>query len=149
MGSLKRKWNRYKPLRKENALGIRTREMPREIVVIDPPGVAKMSEVFWEFIEPDIQSCASLEELHNMLVIAQGAWNAALMPLDERADYILGILKVVPPEGRPALAEVLAHLIRRKQEYYAHVDRMIVSFDLSKTPEGPHLTVMSSLERLH
>lgn len=57
-------------------------------IVVQPSGETKMSEVLLEFIEPYSQYWKTKEELNKLLGVAVIAWNAALLPGNERKEII-------------------------------------------------------------
>lgn len=119
-------------------------------VVIDPPGVARMSEVLEEFAEPIMKDCDDEHVIRSSFYFAAAAWNMALMPeemLDKNVSEALdGLVSGDDPEGRAVMREALMFLIHRKRTLFADNRRFILGIELKRTPTGFHLTVKSSLE---
>ena len=55
------------------------------------------------------------------------------------------MMSKVPVEGRPSFAAMLAQMVQRKVAVFGNNRRMIVSYDLTITPAGPHLSVVSTM----
>ena len=77
------------------------------------------------------------------------AWNAALLPEDQRQTAIDETLREgLPGSSKADLAQAKAFietLVRRKVERFAANQRAIISFELTDTGDGYHLTVASTL----
>jgi len=119
--------------------------LDKAVVIPSPPGEEKMSEVLLEFIEPYDDQWQTEEQLRKLLVMAVLAWNAALLPVDEREKMIQDILKTMPPDIRSDGRAILDEMLRRKFALFADNKRAIVDYQVTSTPDGPHLSVMSSL----
>ena len=52
-----------------------------DILVVDPPGAAKMSEALWALVEPEWSSCPDEEAMRQLLTIGIAAWNFACFPI--------------------------------------------------------------------
>ncbi len=115
-------------------------------LVYDPPGMAKMSEVLWDFVDPYLESAATEDALRKLLTVASVAWNAALLPPAEREEMIRKSGAVLPADMREDYQAILEPLIARKQGHFAGNQRAIVSFELTMEPAGPYLQVMSTLD---
>jgi len=114
-------------------------------VVVQPSGETKMSEVLLEFIGPYSQYWKTKEELNKLLVVAVIAWNAALLPGNERKEIIENTVNVAPPEIRQDMKAIVKEMIQRKEMHFAHIKRMIMNYQVTMTKEGPHVTVLSTL----
>lgn len=113
-------------------------------IVVQPSGETKMSEVLLEFIEPYSQYWKTKEELNKLLGVAVIAWNAALLPGNERKEIIENAVKVAPPEIRQDMKAIVEEMIQRKETHFAHNKRMIMNYQVTMTKEGPHVTVLST-----
>jgi len=113
-------------------------------IVIQPTGETKMSEVLLEFVEPYPQYWKTKEELTKLLGVAIIAWNAALLPGNERKEIIENAVKVAPPEIRQDMKAIVEEMIQRKETHFAHNKRMIMNYQVTMTKEGPHVTVLST-----
>lgn len=95
-------------------------------LVVTPRSSAKMSEVLWSFVEPYREFANTEEALRRLLTLAVLAWDAALLPEEER-----------PP---------MDELIERKERYFSQYKRPIVDFELQDRGRDYHLIVVSFLE---
>jgi hypothetical protein len=116
------------------------------LLVVNPRGEIKMSDVLMELIQPEWNTCDTEETMHKLLTLGIAAWNAALLPLDERAAFLDEFATTFPAELRSTFRDVIEPLIRRKEELFPHIERPILSYDLTwLNPHNPHLTVVSGL----
>jgi len=114
------------------------------LVVDSLPGEAKMSEVLLEFIEPYGNTCGSEEEFKKLIGLGAVAWNAAFYSGGEREQFLQEMMATIPPEARQAMRALVDEMIRRKETYFAGNTRVIVDYQVTMTPNGPHLSVMST-----
>jgi hypothetical protein len=118
---------------------------PDSTVIANPPGEAKMSEVLLEFIEPYTDERSTTEDLKKVLSVATLAWNLALFPEAERPARLQEIEAAVPPDVRPTMRAFVEEMLQRKLTYFAHIRRAILDYQVSMTPDGPHVQVISTL----
>ncbi|CEF48412.1 unnamed protein product [uncultured bacterium] len=108
-----------------------------------------MSEVLEGFIEPYRDLADTDDAYERLLTLGMLAWNAALLPVDRRRTLIAETLEAnfaMASRSDQALArETIETLIRRKLEHFAENQRAILSFKLSHTRDGLHLSVASTL----
>jgi len=105
----------------------------------------KMSEVLREFVEPYYEGGATKEVYNKLLTLGVAAWNAALLPPDEREDFVDEVLEVVPPEVRAAMKLLIANMIARKEREFAWCRRSIIEFTLDDWGDEWHIKVASTL----
>jgi hypothetical protein len=116
--------------------------------LVEPPGQEKMSEVLEAFIEPYMDQAVTGDALRKLLALGVLAWNAALVPDDRRRKMIDGALEGLPKLPIDARTEVRAlvnTMIERKEAFFPSNRRAIITFDLTDTGEGYHLSVASTL----
>jgi hypothetical protein len=150
MASRKKKDDRRK--QQKRARKRKARRQRRELsglgpMIVAPQGVKKMSEVLLEFVEPYLSECRTEEELKKLFTVALVAWNAALVTGAPRTELIQGALQVVPPEVRPDMQAFIEELIRRKETFFADNKRMMMDYQLTMTPNGPHVSVISTFDQ--
>jgi hypothetical protein len=115
------------------------------VIVYDPPGTEKMSEVLLDFVDP-FQDLAETDDAYRkLLTVGMAAWNAALLSSAEREKMIQELGETLPPELRPDFRELLEPLIQRKLDCFAGNRRVIVDYQLTMAPEGERLLVLSTL----
>ncbi|QJW96814.1 hypothetical protein [Frigoriglobus tundricola] len=106
-----------------------------------------MSEVVWDFIEPYKDHWKTGDQLKKLVSVALIARNAAIASPRERADLLDRTAATLPPDARDDFLAVMMDLIKRKTTYFAANKRMIIDYQLTMTSDGPHLSVISTLER--
>src|SRR5262249_192384 len=114
-------------------------------VVVSPRGKEKMSEVLLEFVEPHMHEANTPEAMRALLRMGTIAWNAAIIPEDKREELLRDALDKTPPEQREIMEPLVRMFIQRKLQFFADNKRMILDYQLSMTPTGPHVQVISSL----
>jgi hypothetical protein len=117
-------------------------------MVISPSGVAKMSEVLENFIEPYLEFARTHQQRKHLFEIAVTAWNLALLPVDERQtvmeEAIAPILSSQTTLIQHDFQEIVDGMIERKLDYFADNKRFIVSFELKDTGREFQLLVAST-----
>jgi len=106
----------------------------------------KMSEVLVEFLEPYSEHWKTEEELRKLLTLALVAWNAALFSGSKRSDFIQRMAQSFPPESRQDFHSIIQEMIKRKEAHFASNKRTILDYQVTMTPSGPHLVVLSTLD---
>ena len=104
----------------------------------------KMSEVLLDFIDPYREDTMSQFELRNLIAAGTLAWNTAMLPPESRGKILDGAIHDAISEGAEEFREILSEMIERKRRYFARFTRFILNYQLTMTPDGPHLTVLSS-----
>jgi hypothetical protein len=132
--SLKRKFEQRRP--------------GRNLVVVEPPGVQKMSEVLEDFVEPFRYEAETEVSFRALISLGVLAWNASFVPPKEQRAMADRIPRELFPEGpSEAQAEVQSlflALLERKQTHFAKNRRTILEFNVSPTSAGLHLSVISA-----
>ena len=114
------------------------------VVIATPPGERKMSEVLLEFIEPYSGQWTTQEQLEKLLAVALVAWNAALFSGSERDKFLQEMVQTMPPDVRPAMRAIVDEMMQRKLAHFASNRRVIISYEVTPTPSGPHVSVLST-----
>jgi hypothetical protein len=156
MGSRKKKNEKRQQKRKEKhkqerarkAKLLRQRPFEGDMLIVPPGGVEKMSEVLRDFVDPYWEGCKTEEQLRKLITLGIIAWNAGLVTGSERSELIEGPLETLPPDLRPGMRAFLEEMIRRKETAFASNKRMIVDYELTMGPAGPHLSVISTFQDL-
>lgn len=113
-------------------------------VILSPPGEAKMSEVLVEFVDPYLEGIESEDALKKLLTLGMVAWNAAVVLGSKGDELVERILEKVPADSRSTLKRSIEDLILRKKTYFADIKRLFIDFKLVMTPNGPHVSVLST-----
>ncbi len=128
----------------ERSLAARAVLGGREVVVRPSPQL-KMSQVIFDFIEPYQESARSDAEFRNLVTLGLVAWNAALLPREERERTLDQIISKSVPDGAEEFRQIVHEMIERKLRCFAHIKRLIVAHELTFTEHGPYLFVSSTL----
>jgi hypothetical protein len=144
----KRLREREKRLRRvgQRLVGSEFPELGKAAIIPNPPGVERMSEVLDQFVAPYVGPGTSEERFRNLLDFAVLAWNAALMPPEQRERAIDEAAETFPPDMRADFRYWINSFVERKLACFADNQRMILGFKLAmRGPGRPVLQVMSSL----
>lgn len=143
---LKRRQHR-KDKKRRRANGLRGQfTRPEGTIIADPPGATKMSDVLMALIRPEWDLCEDEEAMRKLLTLGAAAWNAALMTGATRMAFLEDLAQKLPVEARQDFSEIFEPLIRRKEQLFPHIQRPILSFELTMLPSGQHyLSVLSGL----
>ena len=106
-----------------------------------------MSEVILEFLEPYSEDWETEEQFRQLVGLGVLAWNAALFPGSQRAEVNEQLVGALPPEARPEMRALFTEMILRKDTLFASINRAILDFQVTMTPSGPHLSVLSTFEK--
>ncbi|PZO58342.1 MAG: hypothetical protein DCF15_05520 [Phormidesmis priestleyi] len=127
-------------------------------ILVEPAGVAKMSDVLDDFIAPYKADDITLSQYQNLLGIGVIAWNLAILDQQaserETSDARHKILKQLRKEGLkdndPTLQKdvesIIDEMIARKKEFFADNQRRILSYQLEDLGTEFHLSVASTLK---
>ena len=136
----RKKKRRQPPVRASLPAGLFSEDV---VVIENPAGQAKMSEVLMQFIEP--YPWRTKEELDRLLSVATLAWNVGMFPASERNGLVEQIVKTFPPAGQAQMRAFVTEMVQRKLSRFAGIQRIVVSYELTMLPTGPYLAVMSSI----
>ena len=106
-----------------------------------------MSDVLMEFIEPYAEFATTDEEFGKLIPIAVVAWNAAILPPRERQEMIDNIIDAAIPMAKEDAKAIIEEMMKRKEKDFAQNRRMILNYQITKTREGRHLAVVSTMPK--
>ena len=119
------------------------------VVIHEPRGKEKMSEVLEEFAQPYLDLVDdSLEMQNKVIAMAVLAWNFTLLPRKERkaaVEDLVSSLASQDEEMEEDTRQIVKEMIKRKERYFRANKRFILSYDISKTKDGFYLSVASTL----
>jgi hypothetical protein len=105
-----------------------------------------MSEALSALVEPEWEQCQDEEGMRKLLNLGMAAWNAALVKGTERTALLEELAQTFPTELRQKFLHIVEPFIRRKEKLFPHIQRPILSFELTWAPgKQPYLTVLSGL----
>lgn len=103
-----------------------------------------MSEIIAEFAAPLLREAIDEKSEELAILMAVASWNLSLMPIEERESIIKEIVNISPTEKDKEIAEsIVRMLIWRKELFFSHVRRYVVSYDLRWTDNKLILNVIS------
>lgn len=114
-------------------------------MTVTPHGKEKMSEVILDFIAPYVPAAQSEQRYRALVSVGVVAWNASLFPPLERRQLLDSVIDKEMPYSAEETKLVIEELVQRKERYFSGNKRMILSYDLTMTKEGSHLSVASSI----
>ncbi len=141
-----RRKQKKRKARREKKVRMQREARGGEVVVVPGDGRVSMSEALIDFMEIDDRDWPDEEELRKTLTIGMVAWNAAIATGAARKDLIEGTLAALPREMRVEGRHWLDVLIKRKEAFFADNKRLMLDYELTMTPSGPHIMVMSTLD---
>jgi len=115
-------------------------------ILYEPPGVEKMSEVIIKFMKPYIDYIETDEALEKLVSLTILAWNISLLPNDNQNEMFDEITSSLPNPESKDMKNLIKEMIKRRKKYFANYTRSIIDYKISKTKDGLHLSVVSSLE---
>src|SRR4051794_34016103 len=80
-------------------------------VIRNPPGEIKMSEVFWEFIEPYAAGWRTEDQLRNLLGLAVLGWNIAVIPASKREEFLRTMQQSIPADLRAGMRAIVEEMM--------------------------------------
>jgi hypothetical protein len=132
--------------RREKIARMQRQSYGDEVLILPGAGRVSMSEALIDFMEIDGQEWPDEDLLRKTLVMGMVAWNAAVSSGAARNDLIESTIALLPPEARAEGRHHLNALIKRKQSLFPDNMRLMVDYQLSMTPTGPYIQVMSTLD---
>lgn len=119
-------------------------------VVVEPSGVAKMSEVLEAFVAPYLALADTEDATRKLLMLAVVAWNASFLTEEEQREMVDDITSKVMSEAtledKEDFSELVSTLVERKRARFSEYTRRIISFELTDTGRDYHLSVVSTME---
>ncbi len=119
-------------------------------IVTNPQGEVKMSDVLEEFVEPYLPAVNNHSQRQKLFTMAVIAWNAAIMPAQERQSMLDSTIKqglTGNPLAQMDALNIIEEMVQRKQQFFADNKRMIMDFQLQEIGKTFHLSVASTLPK--
>ena len=115
-----------------------------EVIIATSFDGIKMSKVMEKFVEPYYEVVKNEEEYRRLLTVAIIAWNATLMAENERAPTLRRLLVTLSEELRTDAMEIIKELMVRKEKYFPEYRRGFIDYELTVSPGGWQLSVVST-----
>lgn len=148
MGSRKKKKKRkVRKVKKdlEIKMAKRISYLPKDAHITIGKGKEKMSEILIDFAEPLFEFTENEDAVYHLAMIA---WNASIMPENQRDKIINEAVMFIPKDDsqfRADLKTVLKSLIQRKLELYPNNKRVMVGYEFTESGNKRILNVLSTL----
>jgi hypothetical protein len=154
----RRRKKRQNPERKQNQERLQDfkerieKDLPQgHKIVVEPNGVAKMSEVLEAFVAPYLPVADTEDATNKLLALAMLAWNASFLPEEEQREMVEDIaskaMSGATRQDKEDLRELVSALVERKKAHFAEYTRTIISFELADAGKNYHLSVVSTMEK--
>jgi hypothetical protein len=119
-------------------------------LVMNQGEIVKMSEVLEDFLSPYTDIANNKQGLQVLFSMGMLAWNIALMPAEKRTEMLDQAFATLgqgqDPRNMAEGKDLVEELIERKQEFFAHNQRRIISFELQYVAHGDyHISVASTM----
>jgi len=114
--------------------------------VVRDSALEKMSDILVEYGEPLLETIDTDDkaEYEKGIMMAIMFWNCAIMqdtPKGRRE-----VEKTLKPMMRDAESKsVVKYMLNRKREMFPENNRIMMNYELSETPDGLHLSIVSSI----
>lgn len=107
----------------------------------------KVSELLLDFLEEELATCKTQDHEKKLVLLGVLSWNIGNYEKEQREQRIQDVLKNLEEDKAfvKHLEPVMRGLINRKVEHYDKYKYAIMSYDISRTPEGGlYLSVAST-----
>jgi len=108
----------------------------------------KMSEVLLAFVDPYLYLAGNRKMLDRLLATAAAAWNASLLPVDEREGFLDEAGRIILAEAGKQAADdfrpIMRDLIARKQRLFPGDERVVVEYEVRRVGGRDQLVVASA-----
>jgi hypothetical protein len=124
-------------------------EFPEALIVVEPEGAEKMSEVILHFAAPLLDKCEDDESERIAVAIAIYVWNLSLLPKNQQKKGIQEICSSYSESkddnGLAIMMYIVDMLLERKKKHFPKHKRAIVEYQLSGSTKIRRLDVASTL----
>ena len=120
------------------------------LVLHEPEGFEKLSKVVLEFIEPYMNTkyVTSRKDFDLLLAIAAITWNVSMLPEEQAKDFIEKSIDEQSSSFKSDnkfMIDLIEEMMERKRKHFAQYTRSIVSYRITETKAGLHLSVVSTM----
>jgi pyruvate/oxaloacetate carboxyltransferase len=115
--------------------------------LINPAGELSLSDAISNIIAPYRHIAQDYQSFYKLVTIACAAWNATVLPAEERKGMLADMRKLMPDQqSREDFVEIVKDLMRRKNKLYPNVNRVIIQFKVTKRRNDFHIAIVSTME---
>jgi len=117
-----------------------------EAAFAEPGDRVSMSDALSTLVEPYAELAETEEAFRAVLTLGMLAWNATLLPEEERKDAVEEAVGKLPEGFREDRAQIIGELMTRKERLFPENRRLIVHFEIVETEDACRLLVASAVE---
>jgi hypothetical protein len=118
-------------------------------VELTPPGEDKLSAALLDLVAPFIPYANTLNAFQALVGIGVAAWNLPLLKGPQRQSFLKQVIQPLlasgGKEGQAEAQDMFNTLVKRKQRYFAHDTRLIVSYHVSEDRDEFRVAVAAQL----
>ena len=117
--------------------------------LINPEGEISISDAISKIIDPYRKAATDYDSFYKLVMLACVAWNACILPAQERASMLQDMLATLPlnSQTRTDFMGTINSLMERKKMLFPHVSRMVVNFKVTDQGDDFHIAIASTLEK--
>jgi intergrase/recombinase len=104
----------------------------------------KLSDVIVAFAQPLLEKCSGLKAQKKIMPLAILAWNMGMVSEEEAAKIKKDLHEKICGGDEQTIKdmdEIIDYLIARKKRLYREDKRLVVSYNITESPDGLHLDV--------
>jgi hypothetical protein len=115
--------------------------------IINPEGEISISDAISKIIAPYRDTARDYDSFHKLVTVACTAWNASIMPVEQRESMVADMLKLMPDQQtREDFTAIVKELMKRKNKLYPKSNRMIIQFKVTERRNDFHIAIASTKE---
>ena len=117
--------------------------------LVNPEGEISISDAISKIIEPYRKAATDYDSFYKLVMLACVAWNACILPAQDRASMLQDMLATLPLDTRTRtdFMGTINSLMERKKRLFPHVSRMVVKFKVTDQGNDFHIAVASTLSK--
>ena len=117
--------------------------------LVNPEGEISISDAISKIIEPYRKAATDYDSFYKLVMLACVAWNACILPAQDRASMLQDMLATLPLDSRTRtdFMGTINSLMERKKRLFPHVSRMVVKFKVTDQGNDFHIAVASTLSK--
>ena len=117
--------------------------------LVNPEGEISISDAISKIIEPYRKAATDYDSFYKLVMLACVAWNACILPAQDRASMLQDMLATLPLDTRTRtdFMGTINSLMKRKKRLFPHVCRMVVKFKVTDQGNDFHIAVASTLSK--
>ncbi len=123
----------------------------RDRIVSNPPGQAKMSKIFMDFVRPYLDRVEDEEDCRDLFDLAFIVWNEAVLSSGDLSRVYESLFEGEKEtkaflEWKSETMELMESMLQRKLEHFPDCKRQILDFVLEDRGDDYYISIISSPE---